>query len=680
MSSSDDSAPLLPLFSSPRSAPAPLGSSAGSSHSSPPLECFVMPPIPPPNCPLRVTRDILGRPQLPHVSDHPLPADHERSRKLTKSRIDVLAKCASCAERAVECEFSECGIPCPPCAVLGIPDCDYTDPYFFVANLAYRRDLYLHDERAILCAAVHDNFLAPAQFDREYERAAAWFYSAAQGAISRFMINSNATAGLVLRGYQHLAESSTDAGLLSRFLTLGHEVRVHPSVLQTVANRLHTIYNALLGDQCLVSVEQCARLFNVRVTDTFTVPVFHCLARAMLLRRPYLPPRYKSATFNSVVQHLSPRLFLPTSAGSVNMSPFDSPRLSASDEDVIRKLYKTVCATRYDDPVDQDAFLVASANSLLHFRPFIASFALNPEFAKCVLTIRSQLKFNYARLGSSPSDVFTALQDFAGEIAIKRQLYRDRIHARTSRARAAEGAATRAERRAALEHAAHVQKQQLPSPDSDSVSIPSRSEDSAVEALSGATKFPPIPVASSGSDPTMAAGPAPVQGLLSPLPVLENLMISLHVSDTPSVPVASPLSPNLSLPDLAPIASRHSRVPLISALGRQRQTILPRPVRGHAVTCNPPNSPNTAVPVQQPLNLARHLLQPNYVADWLASSPPFTAYRARRHKYPGSFKYSKKPKPAPRAPPHKNRKRKRCYYCAASNHLIALCPMREHID
>ncbi|KAJ7191978.1 hypothetical protein GGX14DRAFT_406799 [Mycena pura] len=305
------------------------------------------------------------------------------------------------------------------------------------------------------------------------------------------------------------------------------------------------------------------------------------------------------------------------------MSPFDSPRLSPSDEDAVRKLLKTVRATRYDDPVDQDAFLAASANSLLHFRPFIVSFALNPEFADCVLTLRSLMQSNLGRLGGAPSDAFTAIQDFAGEIARKRQLYRERKQARASRARAAEGAAARAERRAALEHAAHVQKQgggkkkikehtrkkknkpsgtdrpsscalipschplvqkqQLPSPESDSVSIPSRSEDSAVDALSAAIKFPPIPVAPSDS----TAAPAPVQGLLSPLPVLENLMISLHVSDTPSVPVASPLSPNLSLPDLVPIASRHSRVPPISALGRQRQTILPRPVRGHAVTCNP---------------------------------------------------------------------------------------------
>ncbi|KAJ6498708.1 hypothetical protein DFH09DRAFT_1203834 [Mycena vulgaris] len=207
--SSNDSAHLLPLFTSPRPGP----------------------------CPHRSL----------FISSNPLPADHERVIRLTKYRAEVVAKCANCAELAVECDFSESGVPCPPCAVLAIPDCDFTDPYFFMANLAHRRDIYLHEQRATLVTAVRENYLAPSQFEREYEHASTWFYSAAQGAITRCLINCRATDGLTLRGYQRLAESSADAGILSRFLALAYDTHIHPSVLQTVTNRLHTLFVSLLG-------------------------------------------------------------------------------------------------------------------------------------------------------------------------------------------------------------------------------------------------------------------------------------------------------------------------------------------------------------------------------------------------------------------------------------------------
>ncbi|KAJ7753265.1 hypothetical protein B0H16DRAFT_1459566 [Mycena metata] len=246
----DDSAYVLPLYHSPRRLPLPpQGSAPSGPLPSPPPDGFVIPRIPPPDCPLRVTRDSRGHRQLPHVSDHPLPVDHERVIRLVKSRVDVVAKCANCAELAIPCEFSESGIPCPPCAVLGIPDCDYSDPYFFVANLAYHRDAYLHEERSVLVDAVKQNFLEPSQFSREYERANAWYYSAAQGAITRFLINCHATGDLAFRGYQCIAEASNDAGLLSRFLAIGHESGMHPSVLQTVAGRLQGLFNTFLGEE-----------------------------------------------------------------------------------------------------------------------------------------------------------------------------------------------------------------------------------------------------------------------------------------------------------------------------------------------------------------------------------------------------------------------------------------------
>ncbi|KAJ7134178.1 hypothetical protein C8R44DRAFT_729666 [Mycena epipterygia] len=93
------------------------------------------------------------------------------------------------------------------------------------------------------------------------------------------------------------------------------------------------------------------------------------------------------------------------------MPSLDPTTLSKSEQDAIRLLHKTVRATRYDDPIDQDAFLVASAHS---------------------------------------------------------------VRANSTRLRAEEGAAARAERREALQYA---KKKRAPSPDEDTVSIPSNDEE-----------------------------------------------------------------------------------------------------------------------------------------------------------------------------------------------------------
>jgi hypothetical protein len=84
------------------------------------------------------------------------------------------------------------------------------------------------------------------------------------------------------------------------------------------------------------------------------------------------------------------------------------------------------------------------------------SFAIVPDLAECVFTIRSMMHSNNARLGAPISATFISLQDFAGEIIRKRQLIRERRRAQADRLRAAEGVAARMERRAALEHAARV--------------------------------------------------------------------------------------------------------------------------------------------------------------------------------------------------------------------------------
>ncbi|KAJ7436544.1 hypothetical protein FB451DRAFT_1417403 [Mycena latifolia] len=243
MPSYDASHLILPLFTSPRPAPTPPSSSISSESP----QGFVLPSIPPRDCPLVITVDDAGHQRLPAVSNNPLPLDHDRIRKLIRHRADVSAKCANCAEMAIDCQFYEVGVPCPPCAVLGIPDCQFADPYYFMFNLADRRDAYLVRERDVLCAAVCDNHLAPSRFECEYEHASAWFYSAAQGAIGRFLINSHATAELASHGYRALAASSTDPSFLSRFLSFGSDAHIHPSVLCFAADRLHALFLALLG-------------------------------------------------------------------------------------------------------------------------------------------------------------------------------------------------------------------------------------------------------------------------------------------------------------------------------------------------------------------------------------------------------------------------------------------------
>ncbi|KAJ7800052.1 hypothetical protein B0H14DRAFT_2901302 [Mycena olivaceomarginata] len=241
---SDDSG--RSFFEHPRPAPLPPSSSSSRSARSTP-EGFVLPVIPPSDDPLVVTQDARGRPQLPRVSDSPLHVDDGRVLKLAKYHPMIVPKCASCAKMGVNCSFSEAGIPCPPCTVLGIPDCDWSDPFWLMENLQRCRDIYLLDEQDTLVKSVQDNRLAPSLFEREFERVQAWFYSGAQGAISRFLINSHATHGLALRGYRSLAAASTDPSLLLRFLSLGTEAHIHPSVLEVVTERVQSFFHSMLS-------------------------------------------------------------------------------------------------------------------------------------------------------------------------------------------------------------------------------------------------------------------------------------------------------------------------------------------------------------------------------------------------------------------------------------------------
>ncbi|KAJ6606899.1 hypothetical protein B0H10DRAFT_2222675 [Mycena sp. CBHHK59/15] len=243
-SSDSSSGSARSVFDHPRRALLPM---PPSSHSTPSIpDGFVLPVIPPVNDPLVVIYDAHGHRQLPHVSDSPLGIDDGRVLKLIEHQPMVIPKCANCAEMGVACSFTEAGVPCPPCSVLGIPDCNWADPFWFIENLQRCRDLYLLDERDGLVKAVRDNRLAPSLFDREFERVQAWFYSGAEGAISRFLVNSRATRDIAVRGYHSLAAAS-DPAVLLRFLALGVETRVHPLVLQVVGERLQSLFGAMLS-------------------------------------------------------------------------------------------------------------------------------------------------------------------------------------------------------------------------------------------------------------------------------------------------------------------------------------------------------------------------------------------------------------------------------------------------
>ncbi|KAF8216909.1 hypothetical protein K438DRAFT_1925898 [Mycena galopus ATCC 62051] len=181
--------------SSPRAAPTPP-----SSRSSPSPQGFIVPRIPPPNCPLHVTHTPDG-PQLPRVSDSPLPIDDDRVSRLIQFTLTAGSSCTSCYTAGLECDFTEAGIPCPCCVVLGVPNCDFIDPDFFLHNLADRRDQHFHDECWALCAFVRENCLLPCLFECEYERSCEWFYSVAHGAITRYLYNCKASHEMAVRGY-----------------------------------------------------------------------------------------------------------------------------------------------------------------------------------------------------------------------------------------------------------------------------------------------------------------------------------------------------------------------------------------------------------------------------------------------------------------------------------------------
>ncbi|KAJ7025499.1 hypothetical protein C8F04DRAFT_1191392 [Mycena alexandri] len=241
-----DSSSIYTPFTAPRPAPRPQGPRHPGTYPSPPPETLFLPTIPPADCPLHLSEDDHGNILLPRVSHRSVGADHDHAIQLCRTQLEGNPKCSNCMEMEIDCQFWEAGIPCPSCAILGIPDCSNASPQRFIDTLVYCRDQHFYKERQILSALVRDDMMTPAKFEREYAETAKSYYAVIQGALSRFAINSAATAGLAQQGYQDLAASSNDASLLSRFLTLGTEAHIHPSILRAVSARLQSLFNSFL--------------------------------------------------------------------------------------------------------------------------------------------------------------------------------------------------------------------------------------------------------------------------------------------------------------------------------------------------------------------------------------------------------------------------------------------------
>lgn len=91
---------------------------------------------------------------------------------------------------------------------------------------------------------------------------------------------------------------------------------------------------------------------------------------------------------NMIIIHFPLLNFPMAGPFSLSMSSVLQPYLSKCGEAVVRKLHKTLCATSYEDPVDQETFLVASAKSLVSI--FNSYFYLLPKpFPRFVCALKS---------------------------------------------------------------------------------------------------------------------------------------------------------------------------------------------------------------------------------------------------------------------------------------------------
>ncbi|KAF7324414.1 hypothetical protein MVEN_02643900 [Mycena venus] len=309
------------------------------------------------------------------------------------------------------------------------------------------------------------------------------------------------------------------------------------------------------------------------------------------------------------------------------MSFADLPRLTAADSISVRKLRKTVRATQYEDPSDQNLFLIACSNSVLQFRNQVASFALDPEIAECVFGIRARLLANNARLSEPPSEITEAVLDFANDIINKRQFFRDCKHAEESRLRTSEESAVYTERPAVLDYVAPQDKQLPHSPVEELVSIPSGSEESSTEDT--CVPAPERPLSPVSVNLTTVPSLIHVRLVvpLSPIPELEGLLFSLTLT-APHPP--SPSSPSPSLPDLVHDFSLTTGHPPVKGpvATRRRYRVF---ARRRMVPSPPKPQPGVVHLIPRPFTTGSHQPQFNYADDSLVFKPSSTVFHAPRN-------------------------------------------------
>ncbi|KAF7376933.1 hypothetical protein MSAN_00111100 [Mycena sanguinolenta] len=522
----------LSIFGSPR--PAPPAPSPSDD-----IQGFVVPVIPPPDCPLHMVATPDGL-HLPRVSANAHPPTHRRVQRLITFRVNP---------------GGQAGIPCPPCAVLGIPDCRFADPDDFLYHLKRRRDAVFRDERTALVNAVHDNHLPASLFAWEYGRATAHFYSAAQGAIDRFIINYNATHPFAAV----TAHSPMPPPMPGFFPALWHSVPRLSPLVRILPNNVFSIPPSSFPP------------LTKPLSTAFIVPSVLPGMKILLIRKPSLLPLARPC-FNSA--HLS----LPS--------------------------HRTM----------------TSAN------------ASSPSNTKSILTI----------LGSASHLATSSTRSMRSRPTPSPNVKnsRDRKAEQGERLRAAAGVAARAERRAAPRH-------RSPGPP-DLVSIPSSDEESEVEEPAPPSSRP------QGNDTIAPVPRVP----LSPLPELEGLLLNLSFSAPLSVPIASPLSPTLSLPDHV---LRHALRPSgLNPITREKAL--------------PPTVPaSDAVPVLP--SLPALVLPAKPVAPVPIRRLPFGPAHAVRSSSGSSIR-SKRRAVNPRKLKPGAQVVKRCYHCTAASHLVAECPLR----
>ncbi|KAJ6572484.1 hypothetical protein DFH09DRAFT_1312772 [Mycena vulgaris] len=342
--------------------------------------------------------------------------------------------------------------------------------------------------------------------------------------------------------------------------------------------------------------------------------------------------------------------------------------LSAPDAAIVRKLFKVLRATKYEDPVDQDTFLSESARTILPFRLQIASFALDSGLAECVFMLRSMMHANGTRLGAPPSSLFTAIQAFAGEIISKRHILQERKRANAERSRVADSIAARISRNAALEFATKETTKPPGSPNDETVSIPSGSDESGPPGLQSCA--PSLPTSPIQVEPTSAHPSS--QGNLSflrfvftfliaytdftcqvPIRILSVVLSSFSVLVSTLSQPSSPLSSGRSLPDLVPdfVLGPH-RLPVKDDDWKRGRT----PVRN----LNPRRAPRTHGPVVQ-CNMLRMPFGPpplspknNFVGAWLRSKPKSAGFQQPKRNFSGNSKPSVNPSRPLHRQPHKS--------------------------